>query len=180
MLRERSGKYDIARPRRVIPFPKSFARKYLNNMKLRHNCNYTELKTIYDSSFGLCILCEKQLDFKDGRPPDLHHDHKTGTIYGFTCHRCNLMIAGALEDTNVSYLQVRRYLKATRRSFLFDTSAAQVLTFTDRNTTPAFDFDYMSTDDYSHFKNLKKISIYKKERKEMLDAWASFCEGNAL
>ena len=150
MLRVRIGKYGILRPRVVKPFPLSFGRRYLYDMKYNHRCDYATLERTYLDSFGLCILCEKQLDFKDGRPPDLHHDHEDGEICGFTCHGCNLMIAGALEDKKVPYTHIRRYIEATQRSFLLDPDATKRRTKTFRNTTPNttpdFDFSYIPND----------------------------------
>ena len=39
----------------------------------------------------LCWLCKQPMDWVFGKKttPHLHHDHKTGEIYGFTHPRCN-------------------------------------------------------------------------------------------
>src|SRR6266851_7348193 len=53
----------------------------------------------------ICWRCKQPLEwvFGSGKTPHLHHDHKTGEIYGFTHPRCNLQ---ALEH-EIGELKVR-------------------------------------------------------------------------
>ena len=36
-----------------------------------------------------CTLCFGSLDWEGKRPPDLHHNHETGLVIGFSHRRCN-------------------------------------------------------------------------------------------
>ena len=171
--------YGITRPWRWRPFPTSFKNKnYLNDMRFKYGLkDYNAVKVIYDNSFGLCICCEIQLDY-DVDVPDLHHNHDTGEVCGFTCRRCNNMIAGALEDKNVSYVMIEIYIRKTLRSCLF-TDAPELLSHSERNTTPDLDFSYILTDEFFPWKNLNKSTIGIYLRKEKLEGWKAWRKGTA-
>lgn len=37
-----------------------------------------------------CIGCGGKLNWKEGKTPSLHHNHKTGEVYGFCHSNCNV------------------------------------------------------------------------------------------
>ena len=47
---------------------------------------------------GLCLICQKQ-PTKRGLFVD--HDHATGRVRGLLCHRCNLVLGHAQDNTEV-------------------------------------------------------------------------------
>lgn len=50
---------------------------------------------------GLCAICGKGEDSKDGRSLSLDHCHATGRIRGLLCNRCNPLLGYARDDVQV-------------------------------------------------------------------------------
>lgn len=60
-----------------------------------------------------CPLCLQPLEWdkKDASAPHLHHDHRTGKVYGYTHGNCNFLIAFA-EQIGITYAQLQNLVVA--------------------------------------------------------------------
>ena len=79
-----------------------------NRIKTSYGISLEQVQTMHDSQNGVCAICSKPEPGKLGK---LHidHCHATGVVRGLLCHKCNLMLGHANDDTEtlskaISYL----------------------------------------------------------------------------
>lgn len=86
-----------------------------NALKYGYGITVKEYERLLAKQHHACAICKKPDNTKTGKPRRLavDHDHKTGTIRGLLCFRCNLHI-GFLEDDK----KVKKMLRYLQRSVL--------------------------------------------------------------
>jgi hypothetical protein len=62
---------------------------------------YNKLLSIHDGKCDICGAIETRSSLKRKFQLSLDHDHKTGTLRGFLCNKCNLLLGFAQDDINV-------------------------------------------------------------------------------
>jgi len=61
------------------------------NSRLKHDYGITldEHEKMYSKQNGRCLICERNIDYKD---VVTNHDHKTNKVRGLLCSSCNIML----------------------------------------------------------------------------------------
>jgi len=77
----------------------------------KYGITLKEKKTMWKEQNKKCLICFKDIDFKEAV---VDHDHETGEIRGILCNNCNAMIGFAADDTGVlesaiNYLSKKLY-----------------------------------------------------------------------
>ncbi len=88
------------------------AKKYDWEKALRLNYGMTpnDYNNLFSEQNGVCAICGKTN--RDGRKLFIDHDHKTGSVRGLLCNKCNVSL-GLMDDdidrllSAINYLQER-------------------------------------------------------------------------
>lgn len=97
-------------------YQKSYYKQNLNlyrSRKLRINFNISleTYENIYKDQLGVCAICKK--NNLSGMRLAVDHDHKTGTIRGLLCLKCNRGL-GCFEDQDELLVAAAKYLEKSR------------------------------------------------------------------
>lgn len=102
---------DMGRPIPIYQYRQT--EKYKNKKLIRERClkfNITEEEhnNILKKQKGVCAICKRE--FQTRKKTHLDHDHKTGSIRGFLCSRCNLLLGNVGDNIEllknaIQYLQ---------------------------------------------------------------------------
>jgi hypothetical protein len=110
---------------------KKLRERYRNDEKYRNRCRSLDLHKKYGITLdfynymfskqdGKCAICRSE---DIGRKNGLHflvdHDHKTKQVRGLLCHRCNLMLGSANDQTETLHRAII-YLENARREARID------------------------------------------------------------
>ena len=71
------------------------------NLKVKYGLTLSEYGNLVEKQQGRCAICNiKPLaTIKKPTPLYIDHDHKRAVVRGLLCHRCNVLIGMAKEDT---------------------------------------------------------------------------------
>ncbi len=70
-------------------------------LKRRYGITSEDYDRMCDEQGGVCAICEEPEGQKKLKYLSVDHDHKTGTVRGLLCHRCNKVLGMLREDIGV-------------------------------------------------------------------------------
>ena len=71
----------------------------------RYNMTRNDQLKLYEQQNKKCYLCDTELEMFNGhRGGMIDHDHKTDTVRGILCNRCNTVVGGLENHKNVKKL----------------------------------------------------------------------------
>lgn len=86
------------------------------NLRIRFGLTINQYQIMHDNQEGLCKICYEPETFIEGNSKRIKwltvdHCHKTGTIRGLLCHRCNLGL-GHFRDNIYLFINAIDYLES--------------------------------------------------------------------
>lgn len=97
-----------------------YGRKYARNtsLKYKYGLALDEYRRMLESQGGVCAICGGYESASNGKEIDsfaVDHNHKTGTVRGLLCRRCNTLLGFAQDDVEILEKAID-YLESSGRS----------------------------------------------------------------
>lgn len=79
-----------------------------SNLKRNYGLTVKQHKQMYIDQNGCCSICGKAIPYDK---IDTDHNHVTNVLRDLLCHKCNLLLAYALDDTDILYSAIKYLVK---------------------------------------------------------------------
>jgi hypothetical protein len=78
------------------------------NLRSKYNISLTAYNEIFITQNGRCAICNTHQSNLT-RPLFVDHDHKTNTIRGLLCQRCNLFLGANNDNIHTMLTRIKKY-----------------------------------------------------------------------